>query len=115
MDKIKKNKDALLAIATSKKAIRNAIIDNGNKELINAVCECCLNVLNGNIPLNDEQKKVLYKDRHKLRKIIKSTTIQQKKKLLKNQSGGFLNLVIPAAITGIASIISSIISRKDDT
>ena len=114
MNKINKNKDSLMAIATSKKAVRNGIIDNANKELINTLCECCYNVLNGNIPLNDEQKKLLYKDRHKLRKIVKPASLEVKKKLLKNQKGGFLNLVIPAAIAVISSIISSFISRKDD-
>ena len=43
-----------------------------------------------------------------LRKIVQKSTLKEKKKILV-QHGGFLQYLIPAAITGISEIISSLI------
>ena len=38
---------------------RNHIIDVAGKELVHCICDCVLNVLNGNIPVNEEEKQRL--------------------------------------------------------
>ena len=35
---------------------RNHIIDVAGKELVHCICDCVLNVLNGNIPVSEEEK-----------------------------------------------------------
>ena len=42
---------------------RNRIIDKAEKDLVQCICDCVLNVLNGNIELKYEEKKRL--KRHK--------------------------------------------------
>ena len=47
----------VLAKGTSKQ--RHGVIQGANKELMRCLCECALNVLNGNIPLTPADKKSL--------------------------------------------------------
>ena len=48
---------------------RKQLIANGDKELIDCVSECCVNILKGNIPLNEQQKTKLCKHKKNLRKL----------------------------------------------
>jgi hypothetical protein len=68
-------------------------------------------MLNGNIALTPTQKTALIKYRHTMRKLVEKSSLKQKKKILV-QHGGFLEFLIPAAVTGIAQIISSLISNS---
>ena len=38
---------------------RNSIIDEGGMELVHCICDCVHNVLEGNIPVSDKEKKRL--------------------------------------------------------
>lgn len=91
--------------------MRKAIIKNGDKELIFSICECILNSLNGNLKLSHDNLKSLEPYRYTLRNLIKKSNINSKKKLL-IQRGGFLNILLPAIITGLATIISSTINKE---
>ena len=64
-----------------------------------------------NMFISEDDKKRLYKYRNTLRKIVSKSSLKQKKKVL-IQKGGFLQFIIPAAITGISSIISSLITNN---
>ena len=75
---------------------------------IKCICECSLNVLNGNIPISTQQKKRLGKYKTTLRKIAnKKGSLSNKKKLI-IQRGGFLNILIPAAISAISALIHGV-------
>ena len=73
---------------------RNAIIDHAGKELVHCICDCVLNVLNGNIPLKYEEKKRLKRHRNWLRELVKKKTSDKKRKHF-IQEGGFLGALIP--------------------
>ena len=115
MDRAKKNLekqvDLLSALSHCKIKIRKAILDNADKDLIDAICQCFFNLLRGNIKLSQLQKEKLSKYRHTLRRLVNKSSLKQKKKIL-IQNGGFLEFLIPAAISGISSIISSIIGNN---
>ena len=91
--------------------IRKAILKNADKDLVDAICQCVYNLLNGNLHLSTTEKEKLTKYRHALRKLVQKSTLKQKKKILVQQ-GGFLEYLIPAAISGITSIISSFINKE---
>ena len=110
---INKNKDILCVLGKCKQNIRKGIINNADKELINTICQCVYNLLKGNIELTNQEKDLLLKYKQPLRKLIKKSSIKNKKKIL-IQQGGFLNILIPAVITGLSSIISSFISSNND-
>ena len=73
---------------------RNYIIDVAGKELVHCICDCVLNVLNGNIPLEYEEKERLRRHRKCLRELVKKKTSDKKRKHL-IQEGGFLGALIP--------------------
>ena len=115
MDQIKNilaHKDILRAIARCKTKYRKSLLIKSDKELINAICSCVYNVLLGNVKISEEDKKNLVKYKSVLRKLVEKSTLKGKKKLL-IQQGGFLQFIIPAVITGLASIISSAINSSN--
>lgn len=111
-DRIKKNIDLIKVISCSKnkKKLRNTIIQCGSRDLIQSICECILNSLNGNITLGHEDIKKLEKYKKPLRKLLKNISLKTKKKIL-IQNGGFLQILLPSVITGLASIIGSVIDK----
>ncbi len=108
---IDKQKDMLVALSHCKLKIRKAILNNADKQLVDAICQCIFNMLSGNIELSPTQKTALLKYRHTMRKLVEKSSLKNKKKILV-QNGGFLQFLIPAIITGISSIISSVISSN---
>jgi hypothetical protein len=112
MDKINKNKYIIHSLSNCSKKIRKAILQNSNKELLDAITECILNVLNGNIHIDEKFKEKLKPHSKLLRKIIETKNLKKKRALLV-QKGGFLQYLIPALVSGVATIISSVISKKD--
>ena len=54
---------------TATPKLHKAIVSNCDKELVNSICECVLNVLNGNVRLSDCVARKLRKHRAVLRKV----------------------------------------------
>ena len=73
---------------------RNHTIDVVGKELVQCICDCVQNVLNGNIPVNEEEKKRVKRHKYCLRELVKKKTSDKKRKHL-IQEGGFLGALIP--------------------
>lgn len=91
--------------------MRNVIIQNGSRDFINSICELVDNLLQDKLSLSKEDFEQLYKFRHTLRKLTKKSDINSKKKIL-IQQGGFLQFLIPAAVTAIGEIISNLIKNE---
>ena len=70
------------------------------------------NILTSNIPITEEQKKNLKRHRKTLHYLCESKHLinDRKKKLMTD--GVLLELVLPAAISGVAIIIGSINNRN---
>ena len=89
------------------------LIRRAKGPLINKICECILNIINGQIKLSKEDFEKLKPYKNLFRKLLtKNTKIKEKKRLI-IQKGGFLQILIPAIISGLASIISSAISSNN--
>ncbi len=108
---INDQQDLLKALGHCKLKIRKAILNNADKDLVDAICQCVFNLLQGNLDLTQAQKTELNKYRHTLRKLVQKSSLKTKKKIL-SQHGGFLQYLIPAAISGISQIISSLVENK---
>jgi hypothetical protein len=94
--------------------MRKGIIENADKELVNTILECILNILNGNIKLSEEQFNNLKPYKHLFRKLLaKNQNLKYKKKIL-IQKGGFLQILLPAIISGLSTLISSVISNQQE-
>lgn len=88
------------------KTLRKQLLKKLPIRAVKTICECCHNLLKGNIPLTPKQKKELVKHKTVLRKIAaKKGALYVKKKLIV-QRGGFLNILIPAAIGTLSALIN---------
>ena len=93
----------MLKTATPK--LRKAIVSNCDRELVNSICECVLNVLNGNVRLSGCFARKLRKHWTVLRKVAdKRVPISGKKKLIV-QRGGFLLPLLSAVLPALATLI----------
>ena len=85
---------------------RNHIIDQAGIDLVHCLCDCVHNVLNGNIPLDEFDKKRLNRHRHCMRELVDSKTLDRKRKHLL-QEGGILGALIPTIIGLLGSLINN--------
>ena len=84
---------------------RQALIQGANKELITCLCECALNVLNGNIHLKPSEKKRLIKYKRYIRVLSdKKIGVQKKKKVLR-QKGGFLGALLTPILGALGGLL----------
>ena len=102
----KKEYLTLLGQAGKKGKRRRALIQTADKEEILAVSEIIDNLLRGNIPLSDKQRKRLKRHRKKLRHIASKRVSIKQKKILINQTGGFLSAIIPLALSLLGGLSS---------
>ena len=82
---------------------RNRIIDDGVMDLLRYICNYIHNLLNGNIPLNQEEKTRLEKHKDCLRKLMKKKTSDKKRKYL-IQEEEFLGALIFTLVTLVGKI-----------
>ena len=81
-----------------------AIIKAADKELVDAVCECALNVLKGNVRLTPLQKQRLAKHQRALRALAqKGRSLQTKKALL--QKGGILGALLGPVLSVLGTAL----------
>lgn len=106
MNRVKNNLDYLKILCNCKQKMLKSIVANSDKEFINCICECVLNCLNGNVKLNDEEKRKLKKHKNTLRELLdKKKSIKRKKLLLTQHGGGFLPFLIPTIIQALSSFL----------
>jgi hypothetical protein len=95
--------------------VKKSIIKSFDKNNINSICELVLNVLNKNVPISQEVFKKLIPHAKNCRKILnRKLKIKEKKKIILTkgiQHGGFLQFIIPAILSTIGSIASTVIGN----
>jgi hypothetical protein len=86
----------ILSLATPR--ARKQLIQKGGKETVKCIAECCHNILEGNVPLDAEQKLRLAKHKSKLRSVAdKKISLQNKKKILQTGKFPLAAILVPAA------------------
>lgn len=102
---VKSNLELLQALSNmSPKRVRRYLY-LADKELVQSICECALNILKGNVPLEPRQKKGLCHYKHVLRKLVHSKVCwKAKRKYLVQKGAG----ILPALL---APILGTVISR----
>lgn len=111
MEELEKNIHNLKILSCCTKKLKNKLISKGDKSLILTLTECIINTLNGNIKLSPKDKDKLFKHKHSLRNTLKLKTIKDKKKSL-IQQGGYLQYILPAAITLITTLLEKYKSKR---
>jgi hypothetical protein len=91
--------------------LRKAIIMNSDADLIKVLKECVFNVLKGNVKLKKGDNEKLKRYKSDLRRFVYDPgNVRGKRKFL-IQKGGFLPLLIPAAIDTVARLISFAVDK----
>jgi len=81
-------------------------IKASDKQLLDAISECCINILNGCIPLTSAQKEKLRRNKTNLRQVSsKRTSLTKKRAIL--QKGGFLSAILAPALSLLGGLLTS--------
>ena len=102
----------LQALAQAHPHICKAILRGADKDLLQCLSECALNVMRGNLTLTGPQKAKLTKFKQKLRKVgNKKVSLKEKHKIV--QTGGFAPaLLAPLVKPVIASLAGKVLSGE---
>lgn len=107
INRLKTQLPALQVLCKCKAKVRKDILRKGSNDLIKCICECSLNMLNGNISISKTHKNKLKRYKRILRLISdKKRGVNSKKKIIVQSGGSFLLSLIPAAISTIISLLS---------
>lgn len=109
MNNVRQHYPLLSMLASATPQQRIAILKTASSRQINSICEVCKNVLAGNVPVNIKKLKKYKKCIRAL--ATKSTSLNHRKKILINQNGGFLPLILPLILPGVISLIGGIIGK----
>ena len=104
MKRLRSNYHAIYVLKDAKTKLRKAIISNCDRELVNSICECVLNVLNGNVKLTGCVTRKLRKHKAVLRKVADKRVPISGKKLIV-QRRGFLLPLLSAVLPALATLI----------
>ena len=88
MKRVKENFHTRHVLKHARPRLHKTIISNCDRDLVNSISECVLNVLNGNVALTGCVKRKLSKHRLALRKLVDRHVPLQGKELLIVQRGG---------------------------
>jgi hypothetical protein len=98
-------------LSTYKTKLRKAILLNSDADLIKVLRDSVYNVLKRNVKLKKEESERLDKHKSDLRKFVYEKGNVKKKRKFLIQKGGWLPLLIPAAIDTTARLISFAIDQ----
>lgn len=102
-----KHTDILRALYHLNEEQRKALLQKADPSLVRYICECALNVLQGNVPLSKGHKSRLRKHVNVLRKLANPAETFTKKKKIIIQRGGFLPVLLAPLIgTILANLVS---------
>lgn len=98
-------------LSKGKPRIVKAIVEESDPQVIKAICECCLNVLNNNVPLKPGEFKKLKRYKKLLRLLADKKVSLKRKKQVIQKGGAFLSTLLGVAVPAIASLLSGIIKK----
>jgi hypothetical protein len=92
-ESVKRQGEMLRLLARAKPPVVKAVVKNASPHLVKTLCECCHNVLKGNVPLTPVQKRRLRRHKASLRQLSKKKlTVKRRKEIL--QTGGFIGALL---------------------
>jgi len=111
MDRLRKNCSTLQLLHRANPSLRKAILTKANPQLIKTICDCSLNVLNGNVKLSPKSRKRLARHKTKLRKLADpKVSLKQKQRVI--QQGGFLGALLSTVLPVVTSLIGNLVGQR---
>ena len=78
----------------------NRIIDEGGMELVHCICDCIHNILQGNIPVDEDELEILKRHKECLRKLAKERDFRPRKET--SHTGGWISRISHPYTCGIS-------------
>ena len=103
--RVKQQAHMLKYLCKAKPKAIKGVINHCDPDLLDALCECSLNILKGVVPLSPSQHKRLTRFKTNLRGLAKKNTSRQRQRSLLLK-GGFLQ----ALLTPLLSVLGSFLS-----
>lgn len=98
---------------TKNKKKRKQLIALADRDQVDAISEIIENVLRGTLVLTQTQHQRLRKYKKCMRQLVaRRTALSKKKDYLKTYSGGFLPLLLSAALPIIGSLVKNLFPNK---
>lgn len=112
--RMKKHIALLTAIQSLNKRQTKALLQLTNDDdFCRAICEVCLNLVKGNVPLTKRQKAEFTPKRKKLVRSLAQKKLSRKaRKQLVVQTGGFLPALIAPVISILGGLLGEVIGKK---
>ena len=88
--RLRKTRPLLKLLAKSSPKRRKTLLQAGGSDVIYSLCECCKNVLDGNVKLTLSQKKRLGKYKKPMRQLADRRVKLAAKQRILTQQGGFI-------------------------
>ena len=103
-EKVKREQEMLRFLVRAKPPAVKAIVKNASPHLIQTLCECCHNVLKGNVPLTPAQKRRLRRHKTSIRELTKKKlSLKKRKQIL--QQGGFIGALLGPVISVLKGVL----------
>ena len=106
-----KHTDLLKILANSKLRYKKAILQKADKKFILSICDIIFNLLQGNVNLSNKEKSELNKHKSFLRKFVKKSSIEEKKKIIVQKGSGVLSIILPAVLSTLAGLYNEICKK----
>ena len=91
---------------------RQLILKTADKGLVDAICECVVNLIRGNVKLSSSQKKTFAKHKRHLRKLADRKTSLKSRKNIIVQRGGFFLPLLSRLIGPVIGAIGSLVGGR---
>lgn len=105
---VKTHTEFLRALHILKPKFRKALLKSCNDEEIKCICECIYNVLQGGIPIPENEKIKLQKHKNILRKLISKGKNKFRKHIIIQKGGAFLPIILGSVLS---ALLGSIINQ----
>ena len=105
--RLQRNLPLLKVLCGAKPALTKAVLKGASPDLINALSECSLNILKGNVRLSPAQKKQLSRYKQSLRTLArKGVSVKRRKQIL--QKGGFIGALLKPGLGVLGGLLHSV-------
>lgn len=103
--RVKRNLSMLRWLSKANPKARKVVLRSADRDLVDCLCECALNILNGNVPLTQAQKRRLSKYKLVLRRMAsgKRSSLKAKRRLI--QTGGFIAGILPVVLKALTPLL----------
>ena len=103
-EKVKREQEMLRFLVRAKPPAVKAVVKSASPHLIQTLCECCHNVLKGNVPLTPAQKRRLRRHKTSIRELTKKKlSLKKRKQIL--QQGGFIGALLGPVINVLKGVL----------